>query len=204
MFLPVLPLTNKQRKVASFIQKTIAESGHSPTHREIASHLRVTVRAAHQHVVALERKGALKRRSGHRGIEFRSRGLPILGRIAAGSPLLAEENIEGHLELKNVLEGDVERLFLLRVHGDSMIERGINPGDLVLIRQQPTVESGETAAVLLGDEATLKIFRIKERKIFLEPANKKYKPVYLDKSKDIRILGKALMSFRFLEKERVL
>ena len=85
-----------------------------------------------------------------------------------------------------------------------MIERGINPGDLVLIRQQSAVQSGEIAAVRIETEATLKVFRVKERKIFLEPANKKYKPIYLDKSKDIQILGKALMAFRFLENGRAL
>ena len=198
----MLALTDKQRKVASFIQKAIAELGHSPTCREIASYLRVTVRAAHQHLLALERKGTLKRRPGHRGIQFLSTGKPILGRIPAGTPVLAEENVEGHLDLKDIMAGDQEKLFLLRVSGDSMIERGINPEDLVLIRQQPAVESGEVAAVLLGDEATLKIFRVKERKVYLEAANKKYKPIYLDKSKNIQILGKALMALRFLEKGR--
>ena len=196
----MLDLTNKQRQVLSYIQKTVAENGSSPTIREIASHLQVTVRSAHQHVVALERKGAIKRRPGHRGIEFRSRGLPILGRIAAGMPILAEENIGERLDLRDIIASQDNNLFFLKVDGDSMIDRGINPGDLVLIRQQPTVESGEIAAVLIGEETTLKILRIKERKTYLEPANKKYKPMYLDKSKDAQILGKALMAIRFLEK----
>jgi hypothetical protein len=93
-----------------------------------------------------------------------------------------------------------EQFFLLQVRGDSMIEKGINSGDLVLIRQQPMVDSGEIAAVLVGDEATLKIFRVKETKIYLEPANKKYKPIQLDNSQETRILGKALMAIRFLER----
>ena len=201
--------TDKQGKVLSFIQKTIAKTGYSPTYRAIAHHLGVTVRSAHQHVIALERKGVLKRRAGHRGIELLPsytppRGLPILGKIAAGTPILAENNLEGRLELKDLVAGDDEKLFLLRVSGDSMIERGINPGDLVLIRQQPAVENGEIAACLMGDAATLKVFRVKERKIFLEPANKKYKPLCFDRSKDIQILGKALMAFRFLENGRAL
>lgn len=205
----MVSLTDKQQKVLSYIQKAVVKAGSSPTHREIASYLGVTVRSAHQHVVALERKGVLRRRAGHRGIELLSpytppRGVPILGRIAAGTPILAEENLEGRLELKDIAGGDGGQLFLLRANGDSMIEKGINPGDLVLIRQQPIVESGEIAAVLMGDEATLKVFRVKERKIYLEPANKKYKPLQLDKSRDIRILGKALMAIRFLEKGRAL
>ena len=197
-------LTNKQQRVLSYIQKTVARVGYPPTIREIASHMEVTVRSAHQHVTALHRKGAIEKRRGHRGITFRSQSLPILGKIAAGTPILAEENIEGRLELGDVVAKENTRLFLLRVSGDSMMERGINPGDLVLIRQQPTVESGEIAAVLIGDEATLKVFRVKEKKIYLEPANKKYKPIFLDSSKDTRILGKALMALRFLEKGRVL
>ena len=202
-------LTDKQQKVLSYIQKTVIKTEEPPSYREIADHLRVTVRSAYQHVVALERKGVLKKRSGHRAIDLLPsyippRGLPILGRIAAGTPILAEQNVESRLELKDITVGDEGQFFLLRVHGDSMIEGGINPGDLVLIRQQPAVESGEIAAVRIGDEATLKVFRVKERKIYLEPANKKYKPLYFDRSKDIQILGKALMALRFLEKGRAL
>jgi repressor LexA len=197
---------NKDRFQAGccHIHKTVAEGRYPPTIREIASYLKVTVRSAHQHVTALHRKGAIEKRPGHRGITLRSKGMPILGRIAAGTPILAEENIEGRLELGDVAKKGADQVFLLRVSGDSMIERGINPGDLVLIHQQPTVESGEIAAVLIGDEATLKIFRVKENRTYLEPANKKYKPISLDRSKDTRILGKALMALRFLEKGRAL
>jgi repressor LexA len=205
----MVSLTDKQQKVLSYIQKTAIKTEEPPTYREIADHLGVTVRSAYQHVVALEQKRALRRRSGHRAIELLSpyippRGLPILGRIAAGTPILAEENIEGRLELKDIQVGDEGQFFLLRVNGDSMVERGINPGDLVLIRQQSSVESGEIAAVRIEDEATLKVFRVKERKIYLEPANKKYRPIYLNKSKNAEILGKALMAIRFLEKGRAL
>jgi repressor LexA len=194
-------LTEKQQRVLSFIQKTLADAGHPPTIREIASHLNVTVRSAHQHVTALERKRFIKRGPGHRRILFQPEGLPVLGKIAAGTPILAQENIERRLALDDILaKKNASNFFLLQVSGDSMIEKGINPGDLVLIRQQPMVESGEIAAVLIDDEATLKVFRIKERTICLEPANNKYKTIHLNNSKDIRILGKALMALRFLEK----
>jgi repressor LexA len=204
-----MAFTDKQLRVLSFIQQTVKKIGYSPTHREIASHIDVTVRSAHQHVVALERKGAIKRSLGHRGIELLPsymppRGLPILGRIAAGKPILAIENIEERLDLNDIIPSDDSNLFFLRVRGDSMIGRGVNPGDLVLIRRQPTVDNGEIAAVLIGNEATLKVFRVKEKKTYLEPANKKYKPLYLDKSKDIQILGKAVMAFRLLEGGRAL
>jgi repressor LexA len=198
-------LTDKQERVLSFIRDTIAQLGHSPTIREIASHLDVTVRSAHQHVTALDRKGVITRGTGHRRIAFRSQGVPVLGKIAAGTPILAEENIERRISLNDILPNkDAGQFFLLQIRGDSMIEKGINPGDLVLIRQQPMVDTGEIAAVLIGDEATLKIFRVRERTIYLEPANKKYKPIQLDNSKDTRILGKALMAVRFLEKGKAL
>jgi repressor LexA len=198
-------LTEKQQRVLAYIQRTITQSGHPPTIREIAAHLNVTVRSAHQHVIALDRKGVIKRDSRHRSIGFKSEGVPVLGKIAAGTPILAEENIERRLVLDDILRSKAaEPFFLLQVSGDSMVDRGINSGDLVLIRQQPTVENGEIAAVLIGNEATLKIFRTKERKIYLEPANKKYGPIQLNGSKDIQILGKALMALRFLEKGRSL
>src|SRR2546425_1051826 len=122
----MIGLTDKQRKVLSYIQKTFAKTGESPTYREIADYLGVTVRSAHQHVLALERKRVLKRNPGHRCIELLPtyippRGLPILGKIAAGTPILAEQNVEGYLELKDVVEGDAEHLFLLKVSGDSML-----------------------------------------------------------------------------------
>jgi repressor LexA len=198
-------LTEKQQQVLSYIQKTVADAGHPPTIREIASHLSVTVRSAHQHVTALDRKGFIKRSTGHRRIAFQPQGLPVLGKIAAGTPILAQENIERRIALDDILPSkNAEKFFLLQVSGDSMIEKGINPGDLVLIRHQPTVESGEIAAVLIDDEATLKVFRVKERKIYLEPANRKYKPIYVNSFKETRILGKALMALRFLEKGRTL
>jgi len=200
----VTELTGKQQQVLSYIRQTFATGGYPPTIREIAAHFNVDVRSAHQHVKALQRKGVIQRRTGHRGIECKSQGFPVLGNIAAGGPILAEQNIESRLQLKDIVAGHDDKLFLLRVRGDSMLERGINPGDLVLIRQQPTVESGEIAAVLIGNEATLKVFRAKEKKIYLEPANKKYKPIYLDKYDDVRILGKAVMALRFLEKGRTL
>jgi repressor LexA len=198
-------LTDKQQRVLSYIQNTMSQVGYPPTIREIASHLKVTVRSAYQHVTALDRKGVIERGAGHRRLACRSLGIPVLGKIAAGTPILADENIERRLSLGDILpNNDAGQFFLLQVNGDSMIGKGINPGDLVLIRQQPLVDTGEIAAVLIGDEATLKIFRVKEGKIYLEPANKNFKPIKLDNSQDKRILGKALMAIRFLEKGRAL
>ena len=114
-------LTHKQQRVLSYIEKTVAEAGRPPTIREIAAYLDVTVKSAYQHVTALDRKGVIKRGTGHRGIVFRTQGVPILGKIAAGTPVLAEENIDGRLTFDDILRRkDDEKLFLLRVNGDSI------------------------------------------------------------------------------------
>ena len=116
--------------------------------------------------------------------------LPILGKIAAGIPILAQENIEGYLPYDG---NDAD--FCLRIHGDSMINARINDGDIVFIKQQSTVENGEIAAVLINDSATLKrVYFLDNSSIQLRPENPKYKPMIFSKDNcdDFRILGKAI------------
>ncbi len=116
--------------------------------------------------------------------------LPILGKIAAGIPILAQENIEGYLPYDG---NDAD--FCLRIHGDSMINARINDGDIVFIKQQATVENGEIAAVLINDSATLKrVYFLDNSSIQLRPENPKYKPMVFSKENcdDFRILGKAI------------
>lgn len=115
--------------------------------------------------------------------------LPILGKIAAGIPILAQENIEGYLPYDG---NDAD--FCLRIHGDSMINARINDGDIVFIKQQSTVENGEIAAVLVNDSATLKRVYFLDNKIQLRSENPKYKPMIFSKNNcdDFRILGKAI------------
>lgn len=116
--------------------------------------------------------------------------LPILGKIAAGIPILAQENIEGYLPYDG---NDAD--FCLRIHGDSMINARINDGDIVFIKQQSTVENGEIAAVLINDSATLKrVYFLDNSSIQLRPENPKYKPMVFSKENcdDFRILGKAI------------
>ena len=116
--------------------------------------------------------------------------LPILGKIAAGIPILAQENIEGYLPYDG---NDAD--FCLRIHGDSMINARINDGDIVFIKQQSTVENGEIAAVLINDSATLKrVYFLDNSSVQLRPENPKYKPMVFSKENcdDFRILGKAI------------
>ena len=120
----------------------------------------------------------------------KTKKIPLLGDIACGDPILAEENLEGYIKLDEGIKAD----FALRCRGDSMINARILDGDIVYIRQQPTVENGQIAAVLIGTEATLKRVYIKEDAIILQPENPAYEPMIFtkDTAAEIRILGKAV------------
>ena len=202
-------LTARQETVVAFLQRHFRRHGKAPTYREIARHIGRDVRAAYQHVQALERKGVLERRAG--GIRLLGdydppRGIPVLGRVAAGAPILAVENIEEHVDIERELRGGqggpgetgeiTDDLFLLRVRGDSMTDAGISDGDLVLVRAQPEVRDGEIAAVVIGEEATVKRVRLERNSVRLEPANRRYRPMTVGPEDDVRIAGKVLMSIR--------
>ena len=205
-------LTDKQRRVLEIIRRGVRRCGHAPTYREIACALGVDVRAAYQHVVALERKGILERtgRGKSGGIRLAPEhapplGVPVVGRVAAGTPILAEENIEEHVDLAREFGlgprahdglGDPDKLFMLRVRGDSMTGAGILDGDLVLVRRQPTVNDGEIAAVVVGDEATVKRVRFRKETIVLEPANPRYRAMVFGGGDEVRIAGKILIALR--------
>ena len=148
-------LTILQQRVLGFIQHCVRREGKAPSYRAIARELGVDVRSAYQHVQALERKEILERVDGR--IELLPDyqppvGVPVLGRVAAGTPILAVENLEDHVDLGGQFQE--EDVFLLRVRGDSMTGAGINDGDLVLARKQDTVEDGEIGVVVIGEEAT--------------------------------------------------
>jgi len=205
----VRDLTDKQRRVLGIIQRGVRRAGDAPTYREIARSFGVDVRAAYQHVRALERKGCLER--ARRGIRLAREyeppvGVPVVGRVAAGTPILAKENIEEHIDLEREFGlgrhagggklDDADVLFLLRVRGDSMTGAGILDGDMVLVRRQPTVRDGEIAAVVIGDEATVKRVRFVKGGVRLEPANPEYRPMVLGEGDDVRIAGQVVMSLR--------
>jgi repressor LexA len=210
-----MELTSRQREVFDFIRAFIKERGYPPSVREIGERFHIYPRAAFDHLKALERKGYLKRReSMSRGLELlvyqefeplRPHGkrvekplireIPILGRIAAGRPTLAVENIEGTLALPEEWTREGET-FLLKVSGESM-SPFILPGDLVIVRSQPSAENGDVVAILIGEEATVKRFFKKGKRIELKPDNERWETIRLEEGAgEIKILGKVVGVFR--------
>lgn len=195
-------LTGKQTQVLTLIQVWTQRTGRAPSYRDIAAHLRVTVRAAYQHVQALERKGLLVRTHQHRGLRLRPEhmppaGLPIIGRVAAGTPILAVENVEGYLEIDRWL-GDRTQTFALRVKGDSMVDRQIHDGDYVIVRAQPWVEHGEIGVVVIDEEATVKTVWHRRNGLWLKPENQRkgYPLIHPRRDQRVHIAGKVIAVFR--------
>ena len=196
-------LTLKQEAIFNFIKATISESGYPPTVREIGENFQITVKGAYDHLKAIEKKGFIKcTQNKSRAIELLvdrevqipsdTMLIPLVGRIAAGATLLAEECIDEYLSFpKSMFKGGA--FFALTVKGDSMIEKGINDGDIAVIRKQNTANNGEIVAALLEDEATLKVFKKSGNKIQLIPANPLYTPIITD---GVEILGKLFSIFR--------
>ncbi|MBU0692247.1 transcriptional repressor LexA [bacterium] len=198
-------ITEKQRNALEFIQKEINERGRPPTLREIGSRIGVSSTNGVRYVLdALERKGYLERSPMlSRGIELTSRSMPrteqakmrlvpVLGRIAAGMPLLAEQNIERHVTVdRSIAKSD--DTFALSVRGDSMIDAGIHEGDVIFARPQNSADSGDIVVALLGDEATVKYFKPQGDRVLLEPANRYFSPIIIEKgTPGFRILGKVV------------
>lgn len=198
-------LTSKQQNVFEYIKIQVSQMGFPPSVREIAQEFSISTRAAYDHLRAIEKKGYIRRDPMKpRAIEivgFKGRGLsnvdeavliPLVGRVAAGQPILAEENIEDHLAFPATMvqSGNV---FALEVNGDSMIEDGIMDGDYVLVREQPVAEPGETVVALLGEEATVKRFYPDKNQVRLVPANSSMQPILSD---DVSIVGKVVGVFR--------
>jgi repressor LexA len=197
-------LTEKQQLILNFLKESIIESGYPPTVREIGEKFGITVKGAYDHIKAIEKKGFIKtEHNKSRAIiildseelpESASRGIsiPLVGRIAAGSPVLAEENIESYLSFPAEMFSKGE-FFALNISGDSMIEGGIFDGDIAIIRKQNTANNGEIIAALIDNEATLKIFKKNANAIQLIPMNKAYSPI---ETREIDILGKLAGVFR--------
>jgi repressor LexA len=219
----MMELTSRQKEIFNFVRAFIKERGYPPSVREIGEHFHIYPRAAFDHLKALERKGYLKRRgSMSRGLEILvfprhdphgssqragsygeplrkegvlSREIPILGRVAAGKPTLAVEHVEGTIPLPTEWVKGKE-VFLLKVKGDSMSPY-ILPDDYVVVRSQPSAENGDVVVTLMGEEATVKRFFKKGRKIELKPDNERWKTIQIEEgSGEIRILGKVIGVFR--------
>ncbi|MBI1735046.1 MAG: repressor LexA [Candidatus Rokubacteria bacterium] len=197
-------LTSRQQDVLGFIRTFTARHGVPPTVREIGEKFRVTPRAAFDHLRALERKGVLQRRASagrtSRALTLTDQGpggirrVPILGRIAAGSPLLAEENRDGELPLAvSALPGGGEDVFALRIRGDSMVEAHICDGDLVLVRRQDSAQPHDIVAAMIDGEATVKRYLRDGVRVVLKPEHPTMAPIVVDpREHDVRILGKVI------------
>ncbi len=201
------PLTDRQRLVLNFVEEFCRRQGYPPTVREVAAHFGVQPRAAADHLAALKRKGHLHREPGRsRGLALVSRleeqvvEVPILGRIAAGQPLLATEQVEDTLALPRAwVQG--EEVFLLRVSGESMAPL-LLPGDLVMVRVQPRVSRGEIAVVLVDEEATVKRVFEEAGGLVLKGDNPDFVPLRYspgEATELVQILGKVVGVYRSLE-----
>lgn len=193
-------LTERQREVLNFLKEYISEKGYPPTVREVAQKLGVKwTKGVEKHFQALEKKGYIKRSSGARTLEIegfsRGRSVPVIGTIAAGKPILAEENIERTLTLDKDL-APWKDTYLLKVEGDSMKEAGILDGDYVLVRPQPTAEKGEIVAALIQDDATVKYFSSEGNRIVLRSANPDFEDIILNGDDEFKILGKVMLVLR--------
>jgi repressor LexA len=196
-------LTRRQQEVLDFMGRFTEAHGVPPTVREIGARFHVTPRAAFDHLRALERKGYLRRRSTpgrtSRALTLATpvtapREVPILGRIAAGTPLLSEENREGALPLDpGWLGGRAEDVFGLRVRGESMSDAHIVEGDLVLVRRQEQAQPGDIVVALVDGEATVKRFARDGQAIQLRPEHPTMAPITVrEGEKEVRILGKVV------------
>ena len=202
------PLTEKQQKVLRFIEKRLQDNK-PPSQREVAEHFGLAQNAAYQLINYLKEKGYLVDLGSHRGLRLseeylkkksQTDGIPIVGRVAAGEPILAEENIEGYLDLNDSF-GQSEDTFILKVVGDSMVDEGIMDGDFVVVKPSSKIENGQIGVVLVEDEATVKKIYIQRGRIALEPANKAagYKTKYIKRgSENVRIIGKVISCLRML------
>ena len=199
-------ITEKQSEIPEYIKAQILERGFPPAVREIceAVHLKSTS-SVHSHLETLEKNGYIRRDpTKPRAIEILDESfnltrremaqVPIIGRVAAGEPLLAEQNIEDYFPIP------VERLpnnqtFLLRVRGDSMVNVGILDGDYILVEQRPTAENGEIVVALVEDGATVKRFFKEDGHYRLQPENDAMDPIIVD---EVTILGKMIGLLRFM------
>ncbi len=200
-------ITARQKQVLDFICDFVSEHAYAPSIRDIQKHFGLkSTKGVKDHIDRLVEKGYLDRTDGtaralkiiqNQTLSFKK--VPLVGTVAAGLPILAEENIEDYLPISSDT-ARTEGMFYLRVNGDSMINAAILDGDLVLVRPQPFVEQGQIAVVRIGDEATVKRFFKFDDRIELHPENPAYLPiVYSSDDADITIVGKVTAVFRILE-----
>lgn len=218
------PLTKRQAQVFDFIQETINALGYPPTVREIGQHLGIrSTNGVADHLKALKRKGYLtqqdmksrtlkptpaaqvqEQESNSNVVPLllprsgQAVSIPILGRVAAGEPILAEEDAQGTVVVDSMLVGDGRRLFALKVVGDSMIEDGIHDGDYIFVQKRSHAHPGTIVVVMVEDEATVKRFYPEGDRVRLQPANSNMEPIYIHKRefRDTQIIGVVVGVYR--------
>jgi repressor LexA len=194
-----LNLTKRQQEIFDFIKRYSSEHGYPPTVRDIGKAIGLTSSSTvHAHLSNLEKLGLLKRDpTKPRAIEVlvdkakslvQPSGLPLVGQVAAGSPILADENIEEYVELPPIAGGDSGE-FILKVKGDSMKDAGILNGDHVTVRRQETAKNGEIIVALVGEEATVKRYFKEKDHIRLQPENDAHEPI---RTRDAQVIGKVV------------
>ena len=189
-----------QNKILEFIRQEIEEKGYPPSVREICAAVGLkSTSTVHAHLNTLERRGLIRRDSTKpRALELldnsvsRGRNVPLVGKVTAGLPITAIENIEDYLTLPQGMLGHDE-MFCLRVQGESMIEMGILDGDIIVVRQQEDAENGEVVVAMIDDEATVKRIFFEPDRIRLQPENSCMEPIYTD---HVQVLGKVVALFR--------
>jgi len=204
-------LTKRQHTVLETIRNWIRQRGYPPTIRELGQQLGIrSLRGVTTHLDAIAKKGFLKREPKARSISLldlvapfeQALRVPVLGRIRAGTPILAQEHVESHVVIDGAWIGGSHsptvQHFALKVRGDSMINAGILDGDCVIVRQQPTAESGEIVVALLGDDATVKRFFKDGEAIRLQPEHPTMEPILITPAQALTILGKVVAVFRQL------
>ncbi|HEX2288447.1 MAG TPA: transcriptional repressor LexA [Gaiellaceae bacterium] len=198
-----MDLTKRQREIFDYIRRYLRKYGYPPTVREIGNALGLhSPSTVHAHLAKLEQIGMLRRDpTKPRAIELmvgkarralKGPGIPVVGNVAAGEPILAEENIEDYYEVPSVIGGEGDD-YILKVRGDSMKDAGILEGDFVVVRPTDEAANGEIVVALLGDEATVKRFYRERNAIRLEPENEAHEPI---RTQDAELLGKVIGVFR--------
>jgi repressor LexA len=199
-----LNLTKRQREIFDFIKRYSADHGYPPTVRDIGKAIGLTSSSTvHAHLSNLEKLGLVRRDpTKPRALELLGEaarkvvpgpsGLPLVGRVAAGSPILAEENIEDHIEVPQLAGGE-EGEYILRVRGDSMKDAGILDRDFVVVQRQETANNGEIVVALVGDEATVKRYFRESDHIRLQPENEAMEPI---RTREAVVMGRVVGVFR--------
>ncbi len=203
-------LTDRQKDILGFIQEYVELNNFPPTYREIGQKFKiVSTFGVKRHIDALVKKGYLN--SGNnlsrtltlvvnnnpiKKEQTTILEIPVVGRVAAGQPILAEENIEGNIIIDKNFLGSRTECFGLKVRGDSMLNAGIMEGDLVIIQPQKEAVNGDIVVALIKDEATMKRFSLIDGKIYLIPENDNYEPIIIDNQEEFSIVGKVIGVFR--------